>query len=128
MSEKEKISIPRRRLVIGGLAALGVGVMGAYTLQTLGFMYRRPHNKQYDDLLSLIWNRENAERIGVIVLDEDGQFEPWTVAPQLRRRIGKRKLPEVILEDAKQGRLVEARGWVIPETLALLSALSAVIR
>lgn len=124
----EKPSVQRRRLIIGGLAAIGVGIMGAFTLQTVGFMYRRPHNKKYDDLLSLIWNRENAERIGVVVLEEDGQFEPWNIAPQLRKRIGTRKLPEVMVLDAQEGRLVEAKGWVIPETLALLCALSAIAR
>lgn len=124
----EKTSIQRRRLIIGGLAAIGVGVMGVYTLQTVGFMYRRPHNKKYDDLLSLLWNRENADRVGLIVLEEDGQFEPWNIAPQLRKRIGQRKLPDVMAMDAREGRLVEAKGWVIPETLALLCALSTIAR
>jgi hypothetical protein len=123
MSDRKAPSLQRRRLIVGGLTAIGVGVMGVYTLKTVGYM-RRAHNRQFDDLVSLIWNREDAERIGLIVLDADGQFEPWNVAPQLRRRIGRRKLPDVVLEDAREGRLVEANGWVIPETLALLSALS----
>jgi hypothetical protein len=43
----------------------------------------------------------------------------------MRERIAKRPLAQVMIEDISEGRVQEAGGWVMPETLALLCALAA---
>ncbi|MBI1330193.1 MAG: hypothetical protein GC166_09870 [Alphaproteobacteria bacterium] len=118
----------RRPFLAGMIGVTGAIVLGGGVYEAARMMsYGRRHNTQYDDLLDLLDDRHEAGRIGRAVL-EDAQFEPWTAAPQLRNRIAEHgDLAGAIEDDAEQARLVEVNGWMLPETLALLCALSAVM-
>jgi hypothetical protein len=111
----------RNALMAGGGAAVVVaaGVGGRLVLR------KRYAPSPYDDLLALLENRDAAAQIGETVLANIETFEPSAAAAQLRQRIAGRPLAAVTTEDAAQGRIVEAGGWVLPETLGLICALAA---
>ena len=102
--------------VVGWLAA-GVGVRL--------LLRKRYAPSPYDDLLVLLENRDAAAQIGETVLANIDGFESPATAAQLRKHIAGRPLAAVTAEDAAQGRVVEAGGWVLPETLGLICALAA---
>ena len=116
------MKITRRHALIAGggvvvVAAAGVG--GRLLLR------KRYAPSPYDDLLGLLEDRDAAAQIGETVLAEVEDFEPKTLADELRARIANRPLAAVTAEDANEGRVVEGGGWVLPETLGLLCALAA---
>jgi hypothetical protein len=59
------------------------------------------------------------------VLAGIADFDTKTVAANVRARLEHNTLAQVASGDAVGGRLLEAGGWVIPETLGLLCALAA---
>jgi hypothetical protein len=99
---------------------LGLGLVGGGTYELWG--HRRAAGV---GLLSGLGDRDAAMRVGLAYLAEDPAFDRDRVARDMHQRIAKRPLPAVLAEDAAQGRTAEIGGWVIPETLALLCALSA---
>jgi hypothetical protein len=114
--------VTRRQALIGtamvvGAAAGGVG--GRMLLR------KRYAPTPYDDLIALVEDRDGAAQIGETLLAKLKDFEPVTLAADMRRRIAARPLPTVLTEDASKARLVEAGGWVLPETLGLICALAA---
>jgi hypothetical protein len=107
-----------------------IGVGGTVVLAAAAFEGRRLLRKRYapspyDDLLARLDNRDADAQIGEAVLANIDDFDPKTVSASVRQRIGKRPLAQVMSEDAGKGRVLEANGWVLPETLALLCALAA---
>ncbi|MEI9994146.1 MAG: hypothetical protein WDM91_06105 [Rhizomicrobium sp.] len=122
MSEK---GFSRRAVTIGGgiAAALGIGALGITVPRLLAHRYRR---SPYDDLLAQLVDREAAVRLGQASIAETGQPpDPRGLARNLRTRLERRTLAEVTNSDLAQGKLREVRGWVLPETLVLLSILAA---
>jgi hypothetical protein len=113
--------LTRRNILIGSgaVAAAGLAVGGRYLLR------KRHAPSPYDDLLALLNDRDADAQIGETVLAELGEFEPLRVADDVRARVEGRTLAQVVAEDAAEGRILEAGGWVIPGTLALLCALAA---
>ena len=111
----------REALIAGGGAAVLVaaGVGGRFLLR------KRHAPSPYDDLLALLDDRDADAQIGETVLAEVEEFDPKAVADDLRARIGIRPLSKVLADDTAEGRVVEAGGWVLPETLGLLCALAA---
>ena len=79
----------------------------------------------YDDLLALLDDRDADAQIGEAVLADIDDFDAKTVSASVRARLAHRSLAKVVVADATEGRLLEANGWVLPETLALLCALAA---
>jgi hypothetical protein len=118
-------NIPRRPLLIALGAVVGVVVAGggAYEAGLLGHHFHSP--AEYRDLLSALGDRDAANRLGDAVLVETGTFETGQTAHELRKRIAHRPLAAVLAEDLAEGRVVEVKGWVLPETLTLLCGLSA---
>lgn len=116
------MKITRRRALIagGGIVAVAAAGVGGRML-----LRKRYAPSPYDDLLDLLEDRDAAAQIGETVLAEVEEFEPKTLADELRTRIAKRPLAVVMAEDATEGRVVEGGGWVLPETLGLLCALAA---
>ena len=112
----------RRRIVIG---AGGTVVLAAAAFEGGRLLRKRYAPSPYDDLLALLNDRDADAQIGEAVLADIDDFDAKSVSASVRERIGKRPLAQVMLEDAGDGRLAEASGWVIPETLALLCALAA---
>ena len=117
--------IARRPLLIALGAIVGVGVVGG-GLYEAGLLGRHFHSAAgYEDLLSGLGDREAANRLGEAVLGEMGTFEPARTAHELRKHMAHRPLAPVLTEDLSQDRVVEIRGWILPETLAFLCGLSA---
>ncbi len=116
------MKITRRNALIAGsgvVAVAAAGVGGRLLLR------KRYAPSPYDDLLGLLDDRDAAAQIGETVLAEIEEFDPQDMADKLRARIAKRPLATVVAEDASEGRVVEAGGWVLPETLGLICALAA---
>jgi hypothetical protein len=117
--------IPRRPLLIALGAVVGVGIVGGGLYES-GLRGHHPHSAGgYEDLLSGLSDRDNANRLGEAVLAETGTFETGQVAHKLRKRMAHRPLEAVLAADLAEDRVVEIKGWVLPETLTLLCGLSA---
>ena len=112
----------RRRILIG---AGGAAVLAAAAFEGSRLLRKRYAPSPYDDLLALLDDRDADAQIGEAVLAEIDDFDAKAVSADVRERIGKRSLSQVMIEDAGDGRVLEANGWVMPETLALLCALAA---
>jgi hypothetical protein len=112
----------RRQAVIGG-GLLAVAAVAA--LEGPRLLRKRYAPSPYDDLLRLLDDRDADAQLGEAVLADRGDFDADAVAEELRARLAGRPLSDVMREDAQQGRVTEADGWVLPETLALLCALAA---
>ena len=76
----------------------------------------------YDDLLTRLVDREEAIRLGARMT---GDFDVQRQAARLRATFAHQDLATAIQADIAAGRLVELDGWVVPETLGLLSALAS---
>ena len=117
--------IARRPLLIALGAIAGAGVVGGGLYES-GLLGRHFHSAAgYEDLLSGLSDREAATRLGNAVLGETETFETVRIAQNLRKHIAHRPLAAVLADDLTQDRVVEAGGWILPETLALLCGLSA---
>ncbi len=116
--------ISRRMVVAGGgiAAALGATALGL----TLPRWLRRHYAPTpYDDLLDRLVDRDAAVRVGQAVRESIHTLDDKKIARELRQRFEERSLPEVMDADTAEGRISEAGGWVMPESLAELCALSA---
>ncbi len=104
-------------LGLGGLIAAGAAALG----------YRRVYGPwymptPYDDLLRQIVDRRPAALLGQTVIK--------TMPNSVDALAAKLRQPGFTLAnraraDAAAGRVIEAGGWVVPETVALYSALAA---
>jgi hypothetical protein len=118
----------RRAVTIGGgiAAALGIAALGITVPRLFGRHYRRT---PYDDLLSLLIDREAAIRVGQVAAKtaSDGVLHPDAagLAKALRQRMERRTLAEVTNSDLAQAMVLEVKGWVLPQTLVMLSVLAA---
>lgn len=124
MSETLKTMIARRPLLASGLALLGIAVASgvAFEADLFGPSYSK---SPYDDLLRLLPDRAQAQAIGLAVLADSPAFEAKVTATHLRGKIGHRPLDAVLTSDIESDDLTEAKGWVLPATLAQLCALAA---
>jgi hypothetical protein len=105
-------------LGLGGLIAAGAAALG----------YRRFSGPwyaptPYDDLLQQIVDRKPAALLGKSVIKTLPNSNAGALAAKLRQ-------PGFALQnraraDAAAGRVIEAGGWIVPETVALYSALAA---
>ena len=112
-------SLSRRNVLIGagGAAVLaGVVVVGTRALH-------KP--TPYDDLLALLEDREADARLGDAVLAEKGEIDAAAVAASLREKLKHGSLADIAAKEAVGGRVLEGKGWVLPETVAMLCALAA---
>ena len=115
-------ALSRRNVLIGAGGAAGfAGVVVA----ARHLLRKRFAPSPYDDLLALIDDRDGAAQIGEAVLAEQGAFDPAAAATVLRQKLQHTTLTALAEADAAQGRLLEAGGWVLPESLAQLYALAA---
>lgn len=120
-----KSDIARRPLLAALLGAVGIGVAGGLIYEAPALFHRRYRRTQFDDLLSLLADRESAAKLGAAVLAAQPGFEPQSEAAALRRKIGEGTLAQAVADDIAHDRLVEIHGWLVPATLASLSALAA---
>lgn len=110
-------------LVGGGVAATLFAAAFGLTLPHL--FGRRYTPTPYDDLLATLVDREKAERLGAVAHAAEPAFKPKAAARELRQRLERRTLAEVIDADIKEQRVAEIGGWVVPESLAQLCLLAA---
>lgn len=113
-----------RRSVL--LATAGAGVLAAAALgyEAVRLIARHPPSP-YDDLLSLLPDRDAAAQVGLAYLSEQPHFDSTTAAHLLRKEIGSRPLTAVLQTDIVQDRLTEVGHWLMPQTLAGLCAIAA---
>jgi hypothetical protein len=123
MSEWSRLA--RRPFLLGIGAAAGLSIVGGGIYESVEFLHRPRPPAGYEDLLSGLGDRVAVNRVGAAVLAQTGTFDVHAKARQLRHHIAGRTLVDVVEADIGQDRLVEAQGWVLPETLALLCGLSA---
>ena len=111
-----------RRSVIGGLAALAVAAIGGAAWKFHIFGKHYPPTP-YDDLLNQIVEREPAATLGREARRAIPDFNLQNLAADLRRP-GRELMRRAPL-DAGENRLMEANGWVLPQSVGLYAALAA---
>jgi len=124
MSNDWKGAVARRPLLAALGALVGIGAVGGTTYGIFSLLGPHAHKGAYQDLISLLPDRDDATVLGRAVLAGDTTSRMPEVAHNLRRKIGQRPLASVLSEDVAQGRVVETAGWVLPETLARLCELA----
>jgi hypothetical protein len=128
MSVADKTTIARRPVLSGllGLVALaGIAALEAPRLFPNLFARRYPPSP-FDDLLALLPDRESAIRVGAVLGGAWPRTDGRRIASRLRRKMGGHSLALAIAGDLAQNRLVEAQGWLLPESLGELCALAAI--
>jgi hypothetical protein len=111
----------KRRDLMAAIAAAGVAVTaGLYRFTDLFVKHYAP--TPYDDLLTRLTDREQAAKLGAQLT---GSFDLASQSARLRDTFRKQDLAAAANADIAAGRLVEVGGWVLPETVALLSALAS---
>jgi len=114
--------LTRRYILVG---AGGAAVLAGGAFEASRLLGKRYAPSAYDDLLKHLEDRDQAVAIGESVLAETGAFDSKAVAGKLRGRLVHATWEQAASEDAAAGRILEAHGWVLPESLALLCALAA---
>lgn len=114
--------VTRRNALIG--AAIAVVLAGG-AIETTRLLAKRHAPSPYDDLLAKLDDRDADAQIGEAVLADLGPFDANAAAAGLRPKLAQTGLLTAVQQDAAGGRLLEAQGWVLPETLGLLCALAA---
>jgi hypothetical protein len=114
------MKITRRNLGLGAVSLVALGVAALGYRRFSGPWYAPT---PYDDLLHQIVDREPAKKLGQVAVKTMPRFDLASLAEKLRQ-------PGFTLErrargDAAAGRVVEAGGWIVPETVALYAALAA---
>ena len=107
------------------LAALGIALAGGAAVEAPRWFHRRYKPSPFDDLLAALPDRDSAARIGAAVLAETSNFSPLGTAAALRGKLVGGPLVDAFSADVAGGRLIEVRGWILPESLADLCALAA---
>lgn len=111
----------RRRDVAAAALAAGAAVTaGLYRFTDLFVKHYAP--TPYDDLLARLTDREQAVKLGAQLT---GPFDLASQSARLRDTFRKQDLAVAVNADIATGHLVEVGGWLLPETVALLSALAS---
>jgi hypothetical protein len=111
-----------RRSVMAGLAAIVVAAAGGAAWK-LHLFKKHYAPTPYDDLLNQIVDRDAASRLGAAVVQTRPDLNAPTLAQKLRQSAN--TLAGRAARDASQNRLIEAGGWIVPESVGLYSALAA---
>jgi len=107
-------------MVAGVMAAGAALAAGLYRFTDL-FVKHYPATP-YDDVLAALVDRAQATKLGAKVPDG---LEPQALAARLRASLKPDGLAAAAQSDVAAGRVIEVDGWVVPESVALLSALAA---
>jgi hypothetical protein len=112
---------PARRSVVAGVAAAGAAVVaGLYRFTDL--MVKHYAATPYDDVLARLVDREQAAKLGAKV---PGTASAKMLAGQLRPSLAPNGLAGAASADVAAGRMMEVDGWLLPQSVALLSALAS---
>jgi hypothetical protein len=120
----------RRSLIAGVAASAAVvaAVAGGALWHFTGVFARHYPPTPYDDVLGRLTDREQAARLGAAALRGMPDFQSGQAAARLRAAFGSGGLSVAATIDTVSGRTVQADGWVLPQSVALLSALAAKVR
>jgi len=114
----------RRRGVIAG--ALGLGAMAAASLYRFTDIFVKHYPPTpYDDVLSKLDDRTQAAKLGAAALKQQPDFDAAGSAQRLRAALEHGNFREVVLADAETGRVQLVDGWVLPQSVVVLSAIAA---
>lgn len=117
--------LSRRTMMLGGGVAATL-FAAAFGLTLPRLFGRRYAPTPYDDLLATLVDREQATRLGAVAYAAEPAFNARAAARELRQRLERRTLAEVIDADIRESRVAEIAGWVVPESLAQMCLLTAV--
>lgn len=128
MSVADKVPISRRPFIsglLGVMALAGVAALEGPRLFPRLFERRYPPTP-FDDLFAALPDRENAVRLGAaLTTSAPLRLDARILAARLRSKIGGHSLALAIADDLAQGRLIEAQGWLVPDSLGQLCVLAA---
>jgi hypothetical protein len=125
MSVAGKAQIGRRRLLEGLVATAAIAVAAAAVFEAPRLFAPRYAPSPFDDLLAKLPDRESAVRLGAAFLAGRKNFDAQGTATGLRKRLAATSLATAMNNDLRESRMIEAHGWVLPETLGDLCALAA---
>jgi hypothetical protein len=114
------MSLTRRDVGIGAAAMV---LLGAASLGYRHFFGRWYAPTPYDDLLHQIVDRKPAARLGAEAVKKMPGFNVASLASRLRQP--GYDLSRRARSDAAANRLTEVSGWIVPESVALYSALAS---
>jgi hypothetical protein len=103
-----------------GAAAGAALTAGLYRFTDLFVKHYPP--TPYDDVLAALADREQAARLGGLVRNAAA---PDDLAAKLRGVLKANGLAGAAGADIAADRMIEVDGWVVPESVALISALAA---
>ena len=107
--------------MVAAVVAAGAAVTaGLYRFTDLFVTHYAP--TPYDDLLTRLTDRREAAKLGAQL---KGSFDVTAQSARLRDTFRKKDLTAAANADIAAGHMVEVGGWVLPETVALLSALAS---
>jgi hypothetical protein len=112
-----------RRGMLAGAGALIVA-LAAGAVWTIKPFRKHYAPTPYDDLLSKLDDRDWAARFGAAAQRALPDYRPQAAAVRLHGLVGSGTLKTAALRDAGTGRLVEVKGWLVPESVALIAALA----
>jgi hypothetical protein len=124
MTRGWKAAVSRRPVLSGILAVFGIAVAGGIAVEAPGLLRRGDKPSPFDDLLARLPDRIDAGRVGAAVVAETPGFSAVQTARRLRAKLAPTSLSDTLSGDLAQDRMVEIRGWILPETLADLCALA----
>jgi hypothetical protein len=79
----------------------------------------------FDDVLGRLDDREQAAKLGAAALKDQPNFDAEASAQRLRAALEHGSFREVVLADAETGRVQLVQGWVLPQSVVVLSAIAA---
>jgi len=112
------MTFPRRGLL--ALIVAAGAASGLYRFTDLFVKHYAP--TPYDDVLAALADREQAVKFGALVRNVP---DVSGLAAKLRANLKAGGLGAAAKADAGAGRVMEVDGWVVPQSVALLSALAA---
>lgn len=118
MSPPPKLS--RRSVTLGGIAVAAAAAVGG-AIYEAPRLFKHRASGEYADLVNRLDDTEAAAAVGRSVA-ADNLHE---IASDIRAQLKKHPLSGLLAQDAADGKLAEAGGWVLPATLALLCAMAA---
>lgn len=131
MSPPPKLT--RRGMTVGGVVAIGAAIVAGGIFEGPRLLRRRARG-QYADLVNRLDNPEQAAALGKAIqynsvegnMLPDGRSLTEFAAEDLRTRLSKKPLTELISEDATDPKkVVEIDGWVLPLALFEICMLAA---
>jgi hypothetical protein len=125
MTDARKAGIARRPIVMAFLGACGAGGLGLLAYEAPSLFGQRYRRTAFDDLLARLPDRESANRLGTAVLAEKRKFSIALSSLDLRNRMAGKSLAQALDDDFAGDRMTIVHGWIMPETLTELCALSA---